>query len=680
MIDFFKAGFKGMNELSLILVMTAILLILFMPIPAALLDFLLLVNVSVALLVLFVTFYTDKPLEFSTFPSILLITTLFRLALNISATRLILDDAHAGEFIGAVGNYVVGGNYVIGLVIFLILIVVQYVVVTNGAQRVAEVAARFILDSLPGKQMSIDADLNMGLISQEDAKKRRGDLERESNFYGAMDGASKFVKGDAIAGIIIIAIDIIGGLSIGIAQHGMDWSDALYKYTLLTVGDGIVTQIPSLIIAVATGIIITRAATDSKLSLEIFKQFTAHSKVFYVLAAALLGLMLLPGMPVFHVFILVVLVIAIALYVGRSSKREVDESEEGAEAEDQDNIEKAYGELAFSPLEVCVSASVSDYISNIGPSFEKRLSVLRKSIAKELGVVVPALTIKKTSASQEQKYDIRIWGDSYADGEIYPGRVLTIATGDGPVVVEGIEALEPTYKVPAKWVDPAYRELLESAGGMCVEADVVLLTQLQEVLKQNACHFLTRKEVEALLEHRKSELGSIVDELIPEVLTLSDVLKVLKGLLLEGVGVRQLPKILEVLVDRARESKDIAFLINQCRRELSREVSKGAVSPDNKIHVLTLASGLENKIKAYFEGAAGGHTFGPAEFQKLLTQMQEKYRDMLSKNLTPVLICSSGVRKQLYDMLSRSMPLLKVVANHEVDTSVEVKSFALLNI
>lgn len=382
----------GAQDLILIFGMIGILMILFVPISTTALDFLLLLNFSVALLILLITFYTEKPLEFSTFPSLLLMTTLFRLALNVSTTRLILQDGEAGAVIEAVGTHVVAGNYVIGLVIFFILIVVQYIVVTNGSQRVAEVAARFTLDSLPGKQMSIDADLNMGIIDTDEAKKRRSLLERESNFYGAMDGASKFVKGDAIAGIIIIIINIVGGLSIGIFQRDMSWSDALHRYTLLTVGDGIVTQIPSLIIAVASGIIITRAATDSRLGVEVIRQFGSHPKTILILLVALIAAALIPGIPLTPVLLLVLFFGVISWFLYKNKNKVLPL----AEIINSENIkqDQFYQDMVTSPFEVKVGAELHEYFTSNELDIERRIANLRKHIAADLGFVLPTLTFR----------------------------------------------------------------------------------------------------------------------------------------------------------------------------------------------------------------------------------------------------------------------------------------------
>ena len=510
----FKNLLGNKSDIVLVISMIGILLVLFTPIPPRLLDFLLIANFSSGLLILFLTLYTDKPLGFSTFPSLLLIATLFRLALNIAATRLILSDGDAGEVIGAIGSYVVGGNYVIGLVVFLILIVVQYVVVTNGAQRVAEVAARFTLDSMPGKQMSIDADLNMGLIDESGAKNRRKEIEQEANFYGAMDGASKFVKGDAIAGIIIILIDIIGGLTVGVAQKGMPWSDALQTYTLLTVGDGIVTQIPALVISTATGIIVTRAATDAKFGVEITRQITRYPQTLTMLMIALFGFLLLPGIPAAPVFLLF-LVAGILLYAAMKGSERV--SEDNGEKSDSavDSIDSLYHEIAVHPVEVHIGSALADYLGSGSSSvFMEKIKLFRKQLAFDLGFVLPHVRIVDGVDASANGYEIRLYGVRVAEGSIYSDKELAISAHLDSSV-EGIRTKDPTYGLPAVWVDESNKEKARKLGYTIADGSTVMVTHVSEVLKNNVYDLLTREEVEKLLARVKSAQPGLYDDLIP---------------------------------------------------------------------------------------------------------------------------------------------------------------------
>jgi len=400
---------RGNSDLAMVLLVVGVLTILFTPIPSGLLDFLILANFSFALLILLLTFYAARPVDFSTFPSLLLIATLFRLSLNVAATRLILSSADAGHVISAIGSYVVGGNYVIGLIVFLILIVVQYVVVTNGAQRVSEVAARFTLDSMPGQQMSIDADLNMGFIDQEEAKRRRKNLEKESAFYGAMDGASKFVKGDAIAGIIILLIDIIGGLVIGVMQMGMHWDQALQTYTLLTIGDGIVTQVPALVIAVGTGIIVTRSASDANLSTEVLKQITAFPKTIFVVIGALAVLLMLPGIPGIPVLVIMAIFTCIAWVARKRAGKDAEESgkEESAAAEEEQD---SYQMLQVEPIEVLIGSNLASMIGGDNAMFMDRIAAIRKQYALESGMVLPSVRFRDSTQHGSNAYEITIFG------------------------------------------------------------------------------------------------------------------------------------------------------------------------------------------------------------------------------------------------------------------------------
>jgi len=671
---------KGFNELILVSGVVGILLVLFTPVPSGVLDFLLLLNFSVALLILLITFYTEKPIEFSTFPSLLLITTLFRLALNISATRLILDNADAGAVIGSVGEYVVGGNYVIGLVVFLILIVVQYVVVTNGAQRVAEVAARFILDSLPGKQMSIDADLNMGIISQEEAKKKRAGLERESNFYGAMDGASKFVKGDAIAGIIIVLIDIIGGLSIGLIQMGMSWSEAVQKFTLLTVGDGIVTQIPSLIIAVGTGIIITRAATDSRLGDELVRQFSRHPRTIAIAGGAMLAFGFLPGIPVVPILVISCVLFAAAWFAWRASiQLDSDDSDDSLDSDVSEDEGNLYRVMAYSDFEVRLGPDLKKFFEDNAVDFEKRLTVLRKTIAQELGLVLPQLVMKQDSKMDSGQYSIFVYGDKLSSGEIKPDKLLAISATGNHDGIEGERTNEPTYGLPALWVTHETRRVAVDKGFTIVEPDTVLITHLQEICKREASSFVSRVAVERLIEAREGELGAIVEELVPALLSYSDIQSVLRGLLDEGVPVRNLRIIFETLADVSRSTKDIDLLTDKCREGLKSTICESLSDKDGKLHVVTISSAVESRLLGGQQSANQSISLPPQEIEPLLTKLVHEVDALMKKNISPVLLCAGPLRRALKNFTRRAVPQLKVLSINEIDERVSIVSAAVID-
>ncbi len=680
MRDLFRFATTGAQDLVLILGMIGILLILFVPISTTALDFLLLTNISIALLILLITFYTEKPLEFSTFPSLLLMTTLFRLALNVSTTRLILQQGDAGEVIDAIGTHVVAGNYVIGLVIFFILIVVQYIVVTNGAQRVAEVAARFTLDSLPGKQMSIDADLNMGLIDNEEAKHRRGLLERESNFYGAMDGASKFVKGDAIAGIIIIIINIIGGLSIGIFQYDMSWSDALHKYTLLTVGDGIVTQIPSLIIAVASGIIITRAATDSRLGVEVIKQFGSHPKTIMIVIFVLLVAAMIPGIPLTPVVILIAVFGIVAWILYKNKTKLLDDVTAALEKEDSLlDASQYYQEMVTAPFEVKLPQSLHEYFVNEEHEIERRVNVLRKNLAADLGVVLPTLVFKKDSKLKNNEYKIYIQGESIASGMLNINCLLAINTRGERAEIEGEDTREPTYGLPAKWISPEIRNHAASVGFTIIEPDTVFLTHLQETCKRFASHFITRNEVEKIIELRKGELGKLVDDVIPNLLTYSDLQRVLQGLLNEQVSIKNIGAIFDVVADTARSVKDPEELVEKCREKLKGAICDSLMDQEGKLHVITLYPGLERKLlNSLVTKDQSGYMLTPKEIDYLISKIAKETERLLKANINPVVLCAAPIRKYLRKMIKRSLPLLKIISINEIDEKANVVSAGII--
>jgi flagellar biosynthesis protein FlhA len=674
---------SGSNELVLIGGTVGILVVLFAPIPSWALDFLLLVNFALALLVLLVTFYTEKPLEFSTFPSLLLMTTLLRLALNISSTRLILDDAFAGKVIDAIGTYVIGGNYVIGLVVFLILVVVQYVVVTNGAQRVAEVAARFTLDSLPGKQMSIDADLNMGIIDQDEAKRRRSKLEKESNFYGAMDGASKFVKGDAIAGIIIILINIIGGLSIGIVQLDMPWQEALHRYTLLTVGDGIVTQIPSLVIAVATGIIITRAATDARLGMEINKQFAAHPRALFLVAATLVGVGLLPGVPLLPVGVLVAVLVALGWLASRNSPKESAEDDAASEsaatpATDAESLQQI---AVSTPFTLHLGLDLHARFVNAATDFEQRAALIRKQVARELGFLPPVLTIKSDSRLAKDAYCVQVYGVDVGRADLEPDALLAISTSGERVALEGTETREPTYGLPARWIEPASAARARAAGCAVVEPDTVLLTHASELAWRHSPEFLTRAETERMLDRRRSEMGTLIDELIPGVLSYSDVQRVLQALLRERVAIGNLEAILEVLVDVGRQVKVVDELVEHVRRRLGGQICARLRDGKPELKVMTLAPELErNLLTLARQRDSALSLLAPADFEALVDRIGSESDRMLRNALPPVLLCAGALRRPLRNMLGRAVPHLHIVAIDEVAYHAHVLSAAVITI
>lgn len=670
------------SELFLMLGVVGILIVMFTPIPAGVLDFLLLTNFSIALLVLLVTFHTEKPLSFSTFPSLLLMTTLLRLSLNISATRLILSNADAGKVINAIGVYVVGGNYVIGLVVFLILIVVQYVVVTNGAQRVAEVAARFTLDSLPGKQMSIDADLNMGLIDPDEAKKRRSQLEKESNFYGAMDGASKFVKGDAIAGIIIILINIIGGLSIGIFQHGMPWAEALHRYTLLTVGDGIVTQIPSLIIAVGTGIIITRAATDARLGQEIVRQLSSHPKILGIVAIVILLLMFLPGLPLLPLAVLGLVFATATWFSLRAKSAEMEGDVAGSDKDvmplEGDDFNEA---IQAQPFELKLGATLGQQFLGTESTLAARIENLRRQIAKDMGLTLPALAIRNDVKLEANAYSIHIQGALIASGELEVDRLLAINPGNIKLKLDGIETREPTYGLVAEWILPEQKSQAKTAGYTLVEPETVLTTHLSELARRHAPDFLSRAETERLIERARPVLGTLVDDLIPQILSYSDIQRVLQLLLREQVSIRNLERILEVLVDAGRTVKVHEELAERVREKMGPALYDRLSDREGNLHVITISPRIESFMLSYLRQREGfGSILPAADMDNFITSVVKEVERQLGNSHHAVLLCAAPLRRTLRTLLWRAVPHMTVLSVNEIGLHARIVSSGVVDI
>ncbi|TQV73560.1 flagellar biosynthesis protein FlhA [Exilibacterium tricleocarpae] len=674
-----RLRFGNQSDLVLVFGVIGILMVLFMPIPPALLDFLLITNLTFALLVLLLTFYVDKPLQFSTFPSLLLIVTLFRLSLNIAATRLILSDADAGRVIETIGTHVVGGNYVIGMIVFLVLIVVQYVVVTNGAQRVAEVAARFTLDGMPGKQMSIDADLNMGLITEQQAQERRQQIEKETNFYGAMDGASKFVKGDAIAGIIIILIDIIGGLTIGVAQRGMEWGEALETFTLLTIGDGIVTQIPALVISTGTGIIVTRAASDAFLSREISRQVTAFPKILALICVALVLALMIPGIPAFPVVMLLG-VFSLLLFVTLRNRADQPDTD-GDTAPALEAEEDIYDMLPIEALELRVGMDLVSMFTGADSLMMDRVSAFRKQYALDMGFVMPRLRAKDDKKLPPNQYEVWIYGAKVGAGDILPDRVMAINPGNVTSAVAGIETQDPTFNMPAVWITDAQKPAAKEAGYTVIEPISVLVTHLTELIRQHSPNLLTRAETERLVARVKTSNAGLVEELLPGVLSMGDVQKVLQRLLREKVSIRNLEMILEVLVDEGKQTKDPELLTELVRQKLGPAICQPLVK-GSELQVLVFDPKVEQQIATSLRREADRSLLimEPSFAEQVLTRLAAQAERMLGASLAPVLLCSPELRRHIRRITERSIPHLAVLSMSEVPPSVNVQSHGMVSV
>lgn len=672
------------GDVVMVALVTGVLMVLFVPIPAPALDFLILANFSFAFLILLLTFYMARPVEFSTFPSLLLIATLFRLSLNVAATRLILSEADAGKVIGAIGSYVVGGNYVIGLIVFLILIIVQYVVVTSGAQRVSEVAARFTLDSMPGQQMSIDADLNMGFIDQAEAQRRRKSIEKEAAFYGAMDGASKFVKGDAIAGILILLINIVGGIIIGVMQMGMPWSHALKTFTLLTIGDGIVTQVPALVIAVGTGIIVTRSASDGNLSQEVLRQITSFPKTLVMVGASLLLLLALPGIPALPSLVLLVVLGVAVLLVKRAAQASAVaatlQAEAGADEPTTGEEDDAYAGLVVEPIEVHVGSTWAAQVTLPGSPVMDRITSFRKQHAQEFGVVLPRVRFRDVVRLQPEQYEIQIDGVLAGRGEARPDRLLAIHPAGDIKSVPGDPTRDPTYGLPALWIEHRHREAATMARYTLVDAPTVLMTHLTEVLRRESATLMTRAETEHLLERVRKTQPTLVEELIPTVLSVSDIQRVFQGLLREKVSIRHLEAILETLADAGRQTKDSAVLVERVRQRLGAAICQSLVGESNTLHVLTVDPGIEGKLLHGLRelDPKQGLMLDPALTEQLLGRLAQSAEKMMKSNLLPVLLCAPELRRHLRMLSERVLPHLRVLAMTEIPHTVELRSYAVV--
>jgi flagellar biosynthesis protein FlhA len=681
------------SDIAMVLLVIGVLVVLFAPIPSPLLDFLILTNFSFAFLILLLTFYMARPVEFSTFPSLLLVATLFRLSLNVAATRLILSDGDAGRVIAAIGSYVVGGNYVIGLIVFLILIVVQYVVVTSGAQRVSEVAARFTLDSMPGQQMSIDADLNMGFIDQAEAQRRRKNIEKEAGFYGAMDGASKFVKGDAIAGIIIMLVNIVGGLVIGVMQHKLPWDQALQTYTLLTIGDGIVTQVPALVIAVGTGIIVTRSASDGNLSQEVLRQVTSFPKTLVLVATALVGLLCLPGIPAWPALTLLAVVAAVAwaAYRGAAARLQEDDAADaaGEASTSQDNLDDPYALLPVEPIEVHMGSHWIPLVDQPGSVFMERVAAFRKQHAQELGLVLPRVRFKDAARLGPDRYEIQLDGVVFGRGEARSDRLLAIHPSGRTDTLPGEVTRDPTYGLPALWIEESQRDAAIAAKFTLVDAPTVFMTHLTEVLRRESATLLTRVETEKLLARVRQSQPTLVEELIPTVLSVSDVQRVLQNLLREKVSIRHMEAILETLADAGRHSKDAGYLTEVVRHRLGHAICQGLLGEANTLHVMTIDPAVESQFMQSLQAAQGMQAqpqasqplvLEPRMAEQFIAKLVQHAERMMKSNLLPVMLCSPELRRHVRALSERVAPHLRVLSMAEIPQSIELKSYAVVTL
>ena len=623
-----RGGFARLLGQTDILLAVGIILIvgmLIIPLPKALLDLLLTVNIAASVTILLVSIYTDDPMKFSVFPSLLLITTLFRLALNVSTSRLILLHGDAGSVVHSFGNFVVGGNLVVGLVVFLILVVIQFVVITNGAGRVAEVAARFTLDAMPGKQMAIDADLNAGMIDEKQARERRKAIGEEADFYGAMDGASKFVKGDAIAGIIVILVNIVGGLSIGVLQRGIGVNEALSTYARLTVGDGLVSQLPALLISTATGIIVTRAAGTNNLGTQMFSQLTTQARPLMVAGSMLAVFGMMPGLPKLPFFAIAAVTAGGGFLVRRQSMA-VEAAARmpvavATKEPEQLGPQQVIQMMSVDPLEVEVGYGLIPIVDeSAGGGLLRRITMIRRQLALDLGLVLPTVRVRDNLQHAPNAYVVKLRGVEIARGTLNPGQFLAMDPGTAEGEVPGVETHEPAFGLPARWITPAHKERAELLGYTVVDAESVLATHLTELVKRFAPDLLSRQDTQNLLENMRGEYPALVEDLVPTTLTVGEVQEVLQNLLAERISIRDLVTICETLATQGRVSRDIDLLTEYARASLARQISRQYADEHDTIHVVTVGTRTEEEIAASIQQSDRGSSVAmpPWQMQRLL--------------------------------------------------------------
>ncbi|HZX46199.1 MAG TPA: flagellar biosynthesis protein FlhA [Clostridia bacterium] len=672
------------GDMIIAVVVVSIVIMIIIPLPTGLIDFLLTTNITLSLIMLFISMYINQPLQFSIFPSLLLLTTLLRLSLNISTTRLILRDGDAGQVIRAFGEFVVGGNAVVGFIIFLIIIVIQFIVITKGAERIAEVAARFTLDAMPGKQMAIDADLNAGLINEMEAKERRKDIERAADFYGAMDGASKFVKGDAIAGIIITLINICGGLIIGMVQRGMEFQSALSTYTLLTVGDGLVSQIPALLISTSAGIIVTKAASESNLGREVTAQLFAQPKAMFLAAGVLAALGVVPALPQIPLFTLAVVLLFSGYAIRRAAATEEAAAREDihpAQLEEMRKPENVMGLLHVDPIEVEFGYAIIPLADvNQGGDLLDRVVMIRRQIALELGMVVPIIRLRDNIQLGPNQYRIKIKGIEVAEGELVMDGFLAMDPGTAAGEIEGTDTLEPAFGLPAKWIKEEEKDRAEMLGYTVVDPPTVISTHLTETIKAHIHELLGRQEVKKLVDNLKENHPALVDELVPKQMTYGEVQKVLANLLREGVSIRDLVTIFETLADYAPVTHDPDMLTEYVRQALSRTISKKFV-PGKKARVVTLDQGLEEKILNSVQQTEQGSfiTLDPDVTKKMINSLSNQLHAFTQTGEQPIVLTSPVVRLYFKKLTEQFAPGLVVLSYNELEPGIEIQSMGVVS-
>ncbi|WP_339145820.1 MULTISPECIES: flagellar biosynthesis protein FlhA [unclassified Sutcliffiella] len=674
------------RDLSVLLSVILIIAMLIIPFYPWMLSIFIIINISLALIVLLTTMNIQEPLQFAIFPSLLLLLTLYRLGLNVSTTRSILSEGTAGTVVETFGTFVVGGNVVVGLVVFIILVVIQFVVITKGAERVSEVAARFTLDAMPGKQMSIDADLNAGMISEQVAKERREKIAKEADFYGAMDGASKFVKGDAIAGIIIVFINVIFGIVIGMAQMGLSFAESAQKFTLLTVGDGIVSQIPALLIATATGIVVTRAASEGNLGGDITKQLFAYPQMLYVAGITILLLGIATPIGPLLTAPVAALIIVGGYLIGKKQKEDVyieEETEEEVVTDELRSPDSVVNLLSVDPVEFEFGYGLIPLAdSKQGGDLLDRIVMIRRQLALELGLVIPVVRIRDNIQLQPNEYRLKIKGNEVARGELLLDHYLAMSPGMEEDSIEGIDTIEPSFGLPAKWISDDMKDEAEMYGYTVVDPPSVVSTHITEKMKQHAFELLGRQETKQLVDHLKESTPILVEEVTPSPLSIGDVQKVLAKLLKENVSIRNLPIIFETLADYGKMSADTDLLTEYVRQALSKQITNQYVVGNESFKVVTLSGRVEKLIADHIQQTEHGNflSLDPNISMEIVQKVGEQMEQFSVYEQTPILLCSPAVRMYVKQLLERYLPQLPVLSYNELEASIEVQSIGVVNV
>ncbi|EXG83118.1 flagellar biosynthesis protein FlhA [Saccharibacillus sacchari DSM 19268] len=663
-----------------------IVLMMILPIPTWLLDILIVINIAVAMLIMLLAMSTKEALQFSIFPALLLITTLFRLSLNISTTKLILGQADAGSVVATFGEFVAGGEIAIGFIVFLILVAVQFIVIVKGSERVAEVGARFTLDAMPGKQMSIDADLNAGLINEQQARERRSKIEREADFYGAMDGASKFVKGDAIASIILLIINLVGGFIIGMTIHGMAFADALSTYSILTIGDGLVSQIPALLISTASGLIVTRATSEGNLADDVVGQLFSYPKLLYIVAAAIALLGILTPIHWFSTLPLSgLLFFAARRMQSNLNQKQVAEElqEEEQQIEEVRSPESVVSLLQIDPIEFEFGYGLIPLADmQQGGDLLDRIIMIRRQCALELGLVVPVIRIRDNIQLRPNEYVIKIKGNIVGRGELLLNHYLAMSPGFDDESISGIETMEPAFGLPALWIDEATKERAELSGYTVVDPPSVVATHLTELVKRHAHELLGRQETRALIDNLKESYPVLVDELIPSLLGIGDVQKVLIKLLKEKISIRDMVTIFETLADYGTYTKDPDILTEYVRQALSRQITQQFTQQGETMRVITVGPNLEKKIAESVQQSEQGSylALDPVSTQTVYQKLTEQVNRAVQSGQQPILLASPTIRMYMRQIIERTMQDIPVLSYSELEPSVEIQSVGVVNL